>query len=1032
MEISRDSPPASGRALQPPLVGRERETRDLRAALERAAGGRGESWALTGPGGMGKTRLLRWLEEEARGRGFEVRAGGCLKESLAPFFPFEQVFRRGSVPPNVPRGEDAPTDPALPTMRIVEEGRPRRFWNQVEEAARGSSLLLVTREKPSSLRETRPALKDGATLLWMTRLEGSDHVAPGAIDALGERLEAHLRGGPGRVVAVEGLEYLVSQNAFPPVLRLLQFLHDVASETDGHLLTTLNPSALEPREVSLLESDAEVEREDPKAAADKGASPSSGPETPAATLMRYLSMLEEAAGRAPQLLILDDLQWADPQSVSAFQFLARNQSGLPVLLVVAFREEESPERAVAFTGLEEARDALSREGLLQVLGLKGLGAEDVLRLAALAVDAPSVEVAERSAVDRLVHRTEGNPYFLREILAQLIEEGRLRRTSRGAVLDLPPSDAAESLPASVRRLVARRLEALPPEERRVLECAAVSGSEFELSPVSEVLGTPAREVLDRLENLYRRRRLVEPEGERWVCAHPLVGEVTLAEMAPASRREVAGKLAEWWSTHRPERTEELARLYHDAGDGRRARPWIVKALQVATARSAVEVGGTYLAWLREMRRSEGTGAGAEGKREEAILEEGRLAFALDGLGNNQVLHDALLKLLSEEPSPAAKAELMADLAWATRDLSVQESERRAHEVLELAEARPGSVSRAQEALACVTLGLTASGRNAWREGIPVLTKAIELTEGEGPSPVRAAAFIQKAYCMIVTGQIEEARGLLDRGIEIAQACGATVRLSSALNTRAALHMREGDAKSAFHDFHEAHLYAQRAGTVLPSCFTLSSAAWVLTYSGDLKHAEELAKESLALALKFGVERGLTAAKMVLGRVYLNLGRFVEAKELAREAVEIALRIGREEHLAEGRILMAEAEGALSEDPHALTEVLDSLEKNAPALRDEEVEDQAELRLWMTRLALRVPDAPRARRYLNEAKGFLTGRPQARYLEGRGMALEAELLEREGHAEEAPRLREESERLMREAEASSPAGPDRGAPRVGPP
>lgn len=1020
--MSYARPPSAGLLF----VGRERETHELREALTRAKGSRGEVWAITGPGGMGKTRLLRWLEEEARGRGFQVRSASCLKESLASFFPFEQIFRRGG------RGADgSPGLPSLsperegplPTLLIVEENRPRRFWSRVEAASRaGEGLLVVTRERPATLREARPVLKDSSTILWVTRLEGTDHIGPGALDALGERVEVHLRAKSGNVVALDGLEYLVSQNSFAPVLRLLQFLRDVAEESGGHLITTLNTVALEPREVSLLEADAEVSRDPTPSvgpAAEGGSAGPSAPETTAATLLRYLAELEQAAQRSPQLIVLDDLQWADPQSVSAFQFLARNSGAVGALIVAAFREDGESPTGVVPNGLEEVRDALSREGLLHSIALHGLGPQDTLRLAAALTGSSSIDVLDPSALDRLVRRTEGNPYFLREILSQLVEEGHLRRTSEGVVLDLPAADASERgelLPATVRRLVARRLDGLPPEERACLECASVAGSEFEIAPVAAVLGVPPTLARERLDRLYRSRRLVEPEGERWVCAHPLVWEVTLSEMPSERRRELAGKLGQWWTRNRPEEVDTAARLFHEAGLADLARPYIVRALKEATRRFAVEVSATYLSWLRELRRSSPL------PHWDLVGEELRLAYELQGVGNPQLLSDALKALLSEGPPTTLRAEILSDLAWSTRDLSVQESRAYAGQVLELDTSGAGVVPAVSKAQALLTLGYTAAGRQSWREGIAPLQQALDLTRELGPSAVRAAALIQLGYCHMILHEVEDSRGFVDQGLEMARVLSLPALRASGLNTRASLLLRQGDLGGSYADFRAASQEARRAGRVIGVCLSLASAAGVLCYLGDFLRAELLGREAYDTSVKFGIARAESASAWVLGRILLDEGKLTEARKLAQHSLARAREAGREEHEADARVLLAAIEGAAG-DPSAALRELEELSSGGEA---SEIEELADMETWIGRFYLTLRNAEGARRHLDRAGELLAPRQGNAFLEARRLDALAELAalegrpaaESEGHRARARELRGR----IRETWPPEPTGP----------
>ncbi len=1002
-----------------PLFGRSSETNELRASLERARSGQGQVWAIVGPGGMGKTRLLRSLEEDGRGLGFQVRTTTCLKESLAPFFPLEQVFRHACVAPST-GGRSAsagPQDRSFPPFQLVEEERPRRFWSIVEARAGPGNLLVATRERPASLRQARPALQDGTSIVWVTRLEGPDHIAPGALDQLGERLETHLRGGPGRTVALEGIEYLISQGSFPPVLRLLQLLNDVASESGGHLLVALNPASLETREVSLMESDAEVVRE---ASAEPPGATRGGPtsqETPALTLLRYLSTLEELSAGSPQLLLMDDLQWADPQSVSAFQFLARNLSGLPVVLVGALREEDSKDRTSFPNGLDEVRDGLAREGLLRTLTLRGLRQGEAQELACSLVGVTSLEQDPPDAIARIVHRTEGNPYFLREILLQLVEGGRLRGGPQGGSLDLPASEAGEEgnlLPGSIRRLVVRRLESLTTEERKVLECASVAGSEFDLAPVAAALDLPLPTVREIVQRLHRVRRLVEPEGDRWGCAHPLVWEVTLSDMEPARRREFAERLAKWWTVHRPLDIEACARLLYEARAGDLAREWIVRAIRSAIDRSAVEVAGTYLQWVRQLRRSSGT------ERWDLWLEEVRTAFELDGRGNPRVPRDTLQALLSEGPPFAMRAEVLADLAICLRDLSLKEADERAREVIEMSQRSPGEIPSDVVAKAHLARGASLIALQQWEPALEQEQLAVKLLEGRPPSPLGATTNIQVAFALSFLHRWDEARVALERGLEIARACDDAGKLAAAMNTRGAIASNAGDFSGGYLDFLEAYRQSRRIGQMAGCAISLANAASHLNFLGDALRAERLARVSLDIALKFGVLRAEVSATSALARSLKLQRRFPEARAAGERSRLLSHKVGHHEYDVEATILSHEVEGEITGDLQGALAKLDHLAATIPRRADSD----EHIQMWTTMadFATRLKDPARAKGYLERGRQAFSLRSGNQYQEALFVDLEARIARLEGRLTEAEATEKRSHGLMQLAERSWPKDP----------
>jgi DNA-binding SARP family transcriptional activator len=236
--------------------------------------------------------------------------------------------------------------------------------------------------------------------------------------------------------------------------------------------------------------------------------------------------LAAAAQEAPLLLVLDDVQAADATSLRLLSLLARDLAGLRVLVVVTVRTvgEELREAVV------ECLAALSREPRVQRLTVAGLGEEDVRELVAAQL---SVDRSDDLAA-QVYARTEGNPFFVVELLELLRSEQRLEASA----LPLPPS---------VRDVLERRLARLPAETVSLLQLGALAGRDVELGLLQAAAALPADVVLARLEPAVASRALVEsPVSWQWRFSHALVQETLLAGLGrlPAARlhAQLAGAL----------------------------------------------------------------------------------------------------------------------------------------------------------------------------------------------------------------------------------------------------------------------------------------------------------------------------------------------------------------------------------------------------------------------------------------------------------------------------------------------------------
>jgi tetratricopeptide (TPR) repeat protein len=926
-----------------PLVGRDNELEMLRLGLRQARDGYGSAWSLIGPGGIGKSRILRTLETDALQLGLNVRWGLCLKEALAPFLPFEQIFR-GASGEGTARASGGPQTPAGTTF-LYEEERPRRSMARAVSLGSAHPLLVIGRDRPTALRQKFPELPTASELLWLTRNEGPECISPGSIDGLGERIDTFLKSHPGGVVALTGLEYLISQNGFLPILRLVQMLRDVTESSDGTLLLAVHAATLDDRERSLLEAEGEVIRDAPQGLAETAGAAS---EPPALRLLRYLETLRAEASEKPQLLLLDDLQWSDPQSRTALQFLARNCRDLPVMIVGALRAEEGGDSdAPGDDRLSEVLDHLEQEGILRPIRLGGLRVSDAGGLVQGMLGVPlAVGKSDQGFLD-ILQTTGGNPYFLLESLQHLLEQGFLRKDGNHAVLVLPKvqegsDESAVPIPPTIRRLVSRRLESLSESDRHFLEVAAVAGSEFDLPPVVSVVGIHPPEGEETARRLVRRLRLLAPaeRPDAYEFAHPLVWEVLRESIEPADERRIASELARWWERERKEDAETIARLYHTARQRDPGLTWVQTALDRAVAAKAPGVVFRYLAWRRDLL--------SDSPEDQARRAEVEIPLTVrlhrEGAGAPaRQLADDLVKLSLTPPLrwEAALAHLIVNYDVGTAGTAATLPEL----VRELNSGRapvpPDLWGRVRHAEAVIALQ---EGR--WAESAEASAKIRALPEDRLDLDTRVAGLVVEAFALREVGRMPEALQRLDEAKELLPRCRISETGIRLYNTEGAVRFAVGDLRGAQRAVGQAIERAHAAGNVLLEIMYLGNAANITWTIGDYPTALKMCDDGISLAQKFAFERGIHNIRRVRCSLVADMGRIEEGERDLKESFAWMTKAGQKLNAAECQMSLANLKGRRGDVAGALEdfrEVEEHYAKMGPAMMAEFRADRARWR-----------------------------------------------------------------------------------------
>src|SRR5215218_5289943 len=230
-------------------------------------------------------------------------------------------------------------------------------------------------------------------------------------------------------------------------------------------------------------------------------------------------LLRRAAATQPTLLVLDDLHWADKPSLMLLQFLTRQLRDTPVLVLGAYRDAEVGRRHP----LNDVLASLSRERVTSRVTLQGLEAPEVARFIEAATGVPPGPLAAA------VHaRTEGNPFFVRELVRLLEAEGRL--------------DAAEELgwsgvPSTVREVVGRARNRLSGGADHLLTHAAVIGREFDAELLGRQLAAPDDQLVEVLEEVLASGLVAEDPGQvgGYRFSHDLVREAVYGELSTIRR-----------------------------------------------------------------------------------------------------------------------------------------------------------------------------------------------------------------------------------------------------------------------------------------------------------------------------------------------------------------------------------------------------------------------------------------------------------------------------------------------------------------
>jgi class 3 adenylate cyclase/tetratricopeptide (TPR) repeat protein len=569
---------------------------------------------------------------------------------------------------------------------------------------------------------------------------------------------------------------------------------------------------------------------------------------------------ERLAEAQPLVLVFEDVHWGDDALLNVIEHLARTLRNSAVLLVCVARPDLLDSRPSWAGGNPRAL----------AIELGPLSAEESSELADALLANADVPPGQRA---RALEKAEGNPLFLEETARMLADD-------EGVVL--------MRIPDSIQALIAARIDALEPADKRLLQRAALVGRVFWRGALDAL--SPGVDVAEGLDRLLERE-FVAPEahssisGERaFRFTHGLIREVAHATVSKGERAEDHRRVAEWVAARAP---DELADIYahhleraasltaelegsvppdlaHDAaaaleGAGRRS----LRRSSFAVARSrfqrAVELEPTlarrYFAALAAWRLTEVSAA-----RQEAalLLEDARKADARDLVGRVLVL---LAEIALTADSDVARASELADEA-----LDVLPDD----ELVGLHDARS-----VHSAIAWWLGDADASRRHA--------QATVDIARAMNRRDLESLALSKLARLANVDDEPEQAGELVQRALELAEESGSREAYAFARSAAGGCLHRAEDLDGAESAYREALAAFEEIGAAGRVGWSQAMLATVEVRRGNVRAAEKLLREAVSRTRAAQDAGFLVEAERQLAETLVRAGKIVEAEQVAEHA-----------------------------------------------------------------------------------------------------------------------------------------------------
>jgi DNA-binding SARP family transcriptional activator/DNA-binding transcriptional ArsR family regulator len=598
-------------------------------------------------------------------------------------------------------------------------------------------------------------------------------------------------------------------------------------------------------------------------------------------LAQFLTGMSRAT---PCIIVIEDLQWADSATLDALRYLLPHLAATRVLLISTVRSEELEVQ----DELRQTICSLEETGLLHRLHLERLSQAETGRLVEQVLG-PTRKAP--NLIEQIYRETEGNPFFVAELLKALFEEGLLHRDEQGewsTPWDESAHDDAElPLPRGICQAVQRRLMKLSGKACQVLDLASVLGREFDFDLLWCASGWDEETVLEATDDLLRRQLLAE-EGERLRFTHDKIRQVAYQGLSRARRRRLHRQAGQALEALAPDRVEELANHFYLGGEPRRALGYCLQAGDHARTVYASRAALTYYGWVIEAAQQVGDAAARE-----------TLVAAHEGRGQVWEHLGQYPEALADYEAMQAAAEGADDLSGAARavrrcgwirgshqgdwSLGLEEA-RRAHQLALRAN------DRHEAAAALRDIGTYYNMQGDYVASLEAHRAALASFRDLGDAAGQATSLHYIAVTHLFLSQHTEALDAFRQALAIWERVGNPRAVAKIWCNIGQVHINQGEFTAAEEALRRAErgFRAIEAAPALP--LVLIGLAALHRYRGRCRECLEVLREALAIEEKFGASpynRALILlhrgwARWAMGELGAGLADLQEALALARQ------------------------------------------------------------------------------------------------------------------------------------------------------
>jgi len=599
---------------------------------------------------------------------------------------------------------------------------------------------------------------------------------------------------------------------------------------------------------------------------------------------KITNLIKKISRSKPVLLFFDDLQWIDESSSQLLHHLSRSISKNKVFILGAYRPEELRSREEELP-LRNTLNRMREEKLVDEINVNRLDFPSVSKMLKKKLHTEDIP---QSFIMMIFRETEGNPYYIIEILDSMVEEGVIDPYSY--TWD-PESELTDiSIPSTIKDITSRRIKRLSKDQKRVLMYASIIGTDFDFEVLEHAMNMDVVELLDIVDELENIGIIHEKEGtdrEIYRFNHLQLRMTLYEDMGKSRKRVLQGKIGESiegiYSDNLEDHYYSLSRHFYKGKKYEKAYEYSKKAGEKAISSFAIEQAREHLdRALRSLRKIRDI-EDKEEKEKDLLLKIGELDYDSSSLEDGKKVYSELIELAKEVGDKEVEAKAYRDLGHIHKEIQeFEESEKSFDESLRISQELDN-----KEGIADSNRGL---GYIHWRRGefeesIEHYETAIDNAKTANNHRILAITYIEMGLVYAHRGDHDLAIQYFKRSLPPLKSQNAYRELSRAYNDIGDQFMKKEEWDTAIENFDKSIEFAQKIGNKSLVGWGYFNKSEALAKSGDINRAKDYIERAHQIMKNLNDMVGLSAVYKNWSLIYWLEEDWAEAINYINKALD---------------------------------------------------------------------------------------------------------------------------------------------------